>query len=41
MSRGTLEQQADGTATVRFVRHLSHPIDKVWAAITQPAELRR
>jgi uncharacterized protein YndB with AHSA1/START domain len=41
MSLGTLEQQSDDTATIRFVRRLAHPIDKVWQAITQPEEMLR
>ena len=35
---GTLDLDG-GLATVRFVRHLSHPVDKVWRAITQPEHL--
>ena len=41
MSTGSLEQQADGSATIRFVRRLDHPVEKVWGAITEPAEMRR
>jgi len=41
MSTGSVEQQADGSATIRFVRRLGHPIEKVWAAITDPAQMRR
>ena len=41
MSLGTLEQRTDDTATIRFVRRLNHPIEKVWAAITDPAEMLR
>jgi uncharacterized protein YndB with AHSA1/START domain len=41
MSLGTLEQQSDDTAPIRFVRRLAHPIDKVWQAITQPDEMLR
>jgi uncharacterized protein YndB with AHSA1/START domain len=40
MTLGTLEQHED-TAVVRFVRRFDHPVDKVWAAITQPDELAR
>jgi uncharacterized protein YndB with AHSA1/START domain len=41
MNLGTLEQQSDGAATIRFVRRLDHPVEKVWAAITDPAEMIR
>jgi uncharacterized protein YndB with AHSA1/START domain len=40
MSRGTLEQR-DDTAVIRFVRRLNHPVEKVWAALTEPAEMLR
>jgi uncharacterized protein YndB with AHSA1/START domain len=29
----------DGRHEVRFERHLNHPIDRVWAAITEPSEI--
>lgn len=32
--------QVDGRAAVRFRRRLAHPVAKVWAAISEPAELR-
>lgn len=32
-------QRRDGKDVVRFERRISHPIDRVWAAITSPAEL--
>jgi uncharacterized protein YndB with AHSA1/START domain/DNA/RNA-binding domain of Phe-tRNA-synthetase-like protein len=38
MSDGTIEQ-ADGRVTFRFERRLRHPIDVVWKAITDPAEI--
>ena len=39
MSRdGTLEIQGD-SQVLRFERRLDHPIDRVWAALTQPDEL--
>jgi uncharacterized protein YndB with AHSA1/START domain len=38
---GIVEQEPDGSAQVRFVRRLPHPVDRVWAALTDPAELRR
>jgi uncharacterized protein YndB with AHSA1/START domain len=36
---GTLEQQ-DGRAVVRFCRRLAHPVDRVWAALTEPERMR-
>jgi len=41
MTEGTIEQQADGTATIRFVRRLPHPVESVWSAITDPQEMSR
>jgi uncharacterized protein YndB with AHSA1/START domain len=38
---GIVEKGPDGSTQVRFVRRLPHPIDRVWAALTDPAELRR
>jgi uncharacterized protein YndB with AHSA1/START domain len=35
---GVLETR-DGKQVVRFRRHLAHPIERVWAALTDPAEL--
>jgi uncharacterized protein YndB with AHSA1/START domain len=35
---GTLET-GDGRDVVRFERHLEHPIEKVWRALTEPDEL--
>jgi uncharacterized protein YndB with AHSA1/START domain len=32
---GTLETR-DGVHALRFERHLAHPIEKVWAALTEP-----
>lgn len=40
MSVGTIEQTAE-RVTFRYERHLSHPIDLVWKAITDPAEMER
>jgi uncharacterized protein YndB with AHSA1/START domain len=37
---GIVEKGPDGSTQVRFVRRLPHPIDRVWAALTDPAELR-
>jgi len=38
---GIVEQALDGSAQIRFVRRLPHPIDRVWEALTDPAQLRR
>lgn len=38
---GIVEKRPDGSTQVRFVRRLPHPIARVWAALTDPAELRR
>ena len=38
MDPATLEQTADGPR-LRFVRELAHPPEKVWRALTEPAEL--
>jgi uncharacterized protein YndB with AHSA1/START domain len=36
---GTHTKLDDGRHQVRFERRLSHPIDRVWAAITEPNEI--
>jgi uncharacterized protein YndB with AHSA1/START domain len=36
---GELEQLDDGRWQLRFVRKLSHPVGKVWRAITEPEHL--
>jgi uncharacterized protein YndB with AHSA1/START domain len=36
---GTLEQQDDGKAVIRFERRIGHPPERVWAAITEPSEM--
>ena len=38
-SLGTIEQTGD-THTLRYERRLEHPVEKVWAALTEPDELR-
>ena len=38
---GTLETRDDGRAVIRFERHLAHPVDRVWEALTTPAEMVR
>ncbi len=35
---GTVETR-DGAHILRFVRHFNHPIEQVWAAITEPEQL--
>lgn len=34
-------QEIDGRPAVRFIRTYPHPVDRVWAAVTTPDELRR
>jgi uncharacterized protein YndB with AHSA1/START domain len=41
MADGVLEMREDGKAVVRFERRLDHPVDRVWAALTTPAEMIR
>jgi len=38
MMNGTL-QTIDGRPALRFERRLAHPIERVWRAVTEPAEL--
>lgn len=38
---GILETREDGKAVVRFERHLAHPVERVWSALTEPGELIR
>lgn len=40
MSDGTLET-IDGRPALRFERTLAHPVERVWRAISEPAELRQ
>jgi uncharacterized protein YndB with AHSA1/START domain len=35
---GTVRERADGYQ-LRFERHLRHPVEKVWTALTDPAQL--
>ena len=37
---GTIETRGDGRRVLRYERRLAHPVQRVWAAITEPAELR-
>jgi hypothetical protein len=36
---GTLATRDDGRAVIRFERHLAHPVDEVWRALTTPEEM--
>jgi uncharacterized protein YndB with AHSA1/START domain len=36
---GTVERTEDGRYLISFERRLGHPVDRVWAALTEPAEL--
>ena len=38
---GSVSKLDDGRAMVRFERHLPYKIERVWSAITEPAELER
>jgi uncharacterized protein YndB with AHSA1/START domain len=40
MTDGTLET-IDGRPALRFERALAHPVERVWRAISEPAELER
>ena len=31
----------DGRPALRFERRLAHPVDRVWRAVSEPAELER
>ncbi len=37
-ANGTLESH-DGLQVIRFRRRLAHPIERVWAALTEPAQM--
>jgi uncharacterized protein YndB with AHSA1/START domain len=34
-------QTIDGRPALRFERHLDHPVERVWRAVSEPAEVRR
>ena len=38
LADGVLEKQ-EGKDVLRFELHLAHPIERVWAALTEPDEL--
>ncbi|MEA2587510.1 MAG: hypothetical protein QOH66_437, partial [Actinomycetota bacterium] len=37
---GKLEALDADRWTLRFERHLAHPVEKVWRALTEPEQLR-
>ena len=39
-AKGIVESAPDGRSVVIFVRELEHPVDRVWAAVTQAEYLR-
>ena len=41
MSDGHLDTTSEGRKLIRFERRLRHPVDAVWSALTDPAELIR
>jgi hypothetical protein len=36
---GVLEDHGDGKITLHYERHFDHPIERVWAALTETAEM--
>ena len=38
-AEGTISTTPDGRAVLRFERHLRHSVDRVWAAVSQPAKM--
>jgi uncharacterized protein YndB with AHSA1/START domain len=38
---GIVEKGPDGSTQIRFVRRLPHAVERVWEALTEPAELRK
>ena len=39
MSDGTLGTREDGRQELRFERRLPHPVERVWAALTEPEQM--
>ena len=37
---GTLDRLDNGDGRITFARHVPHEIDKVWAAVTEPDQLK-
>jgi uncharacterized protein YndB with AHSA1/START domain len=40
MNEGTLETRPDGRSHLRFERRIAHPVERVWAALTEPERIR-
>ena len=38
---GVVENRADGSTVIHFERRLAHPVERVWEAITDPAQVVR
>jgi uncharacterized protein YndB with AHSA1/START domain len=38
---GVIESRADGSTVIHFERRLAHPVERVWEAITDPAQVIR
>jgi uncharacterized protein YndB with AHSA1/START domain len=38
---GLVETRDDGLSVIRFERHIAHPIERVWAALTDPDQMIR
>lgn len=36
---GTIEISPEGRAVLRFERHLAHPVERVWAAVSEPEQM--
>ena len=36
---GVIGQHDDGRAFIRFERHLNHPVERVWASLTEPDQI--
>lgn len=36
---GTIEISPEGRAVLRFERRLGHPVERVWAAVSEPAQM--
>jgi Activator of Hsp90 ATPase homolog 1-like protein len=41
VSRTGTQHSVDGRPALRFERRLAHPVERVWRAVSQPAELER
>src|SRR5688572_29308652 len=41
LMNGTLETHADGRPALRFERRLPHSVDRVWRAVSDPAEMKQ